>query len=109
MGFEAIGQISAVCGCITAVGAVVALIIALIKRAKAPNEAQDHRLDEIEKRLDQHDQCLKNDLERLDKFEAGNRIMQRGMLALLAHGIDGNDIESMKKVKDDLHKFLIEH
>ena len=109
MGFEVVGQISAVCGCITAVGAVVALIIALIKRAKAPNENQDRRLDEIEKRLAEHDQCLKNDLDRLNRFEEGNRIMQRCMLALLSHNIDGNDVESMKKVKEDLQEYLIKH
>lgn len=116
MGFEAIGKITTVCGCITAIGAVAALIIALVRKFKEPNVLQDKRLDELETRLekidarlDDHDQYFKNDLMRFEKLEEGNRIMQQCMLALLSHGIDGNDVESMQKAKKDLQDYLIYH
>ena len=46
--------------------------------------------------------------ERLDKIEEVNTITQRALLALLAHGIDGNDIEAMRKAKAELTDYLIE-
>lgn len=48
------------------------------------------------------------DFNRLNKLEEGNIVTQRALLALLAHGIDGNDIKAMKKAKTDLTNHLIE-
>lgn len=112
---ETVGAIAAVCGCITAVGAVVLLIVAIIKKAKAPNakqnerlEAHDKRLDDHEKRIDLHDEYFKNDLQRFSRIDAGNRVVQRALLALLSHNIDGNDIEPMRRAKQELQDYLIE-
>ena len=49
-----------------------------------------------------------NDYNRLNQLEEGNIITQRALLALLAHGIDGNDIEAMRKAKAELTDYLIE-
>ena len=35
--------------------------------------------------------------------------MQKCMLALLSHGIDGNDIEQMQQARSDLNEYLINH
>ena len=32
----------------------------------------------------------------------------KALLALLRHGIDGNDVEGMKKVKSELEQYLID-
>ena len=113
--FEAVEKTTAVSWCITAIAAVVLLVVAIVKKAQAPNDAQNKRIDSIERdltelreRLDDHDQYFRNDLRRFERIETGNRIMQRCMLALLAHGIDGNDIDSMRKAKQDLQDYLIE-
>ena len=45
-----------------------------------------------------------------DRFEAmdtGNRITQRAILALLDHGIDGNNIRQMQDAKEELQNHLI--
>ena len=44
----------------------------------------------------------------MQRLEEGNKITQRALLALLAHGIDGNDVDAMKKAKTDLTNYLIE-
>ena len=49
----------------------------------------------------------REDYERLNQLEEGNAITQRALLALLAHGIDGNDIEAMKQAKAELTDYLI--
>jgi hypothetical protein len=76
--------------------------------AKAPNAKQDERLDKVEKRLDDHDACLAADKKRLDSIDKGDRAIQKALLALLDHGIDGNNTEQMKRAKEELQNHLIE-
>ena len=78
-----------------------------IQTAKAPNVKQDERLDKVEKHLEEVDQFLAMDKKRLDSIEDGNRATQRALLALLDHGIDGNNIEQMQHAKEALQNHLI--
>lgn len=98
----------ALCGAIVAVAAAIGVIVSAVKKAKTPNQKQNERLDNLEHRVDRHDELLGNDKKRLDKIDEGNRVTQRALLALLKHGIDGNDIESMRKAESDLETYLIE-
>lgn len=104
---QLIGGIVSICGLITAVAAVIALITNAIKKAKAPNQLQDERIENLEKKLEEIEKELACDYKRFEKIGEGNRIMQRCMLALLQHGIDGNDIETLKAAKNDLNEYLI--
>ena len=102
-----ITQVIAVCSLITGIAAVIAVIVSLVKKAKEPNNVQNARLDRCENEIENLRDLLKEDNRRVEKIEEGNRIMQRCMLALLSHGIDGNDIAGMKKAKEDLQDYLI--
>lgn len=82
-------------------------IVVAVKAAKAPNDMQNKRLDALEKRMDGIDAKLDNDNRRLDSIEAGNRASHQALLALLDHGIDGNNIEQMKDAKETLQRHLI--
>ena len=53
------------------------------------------------------DEYLALDKRRLDNMDEGNRVTQRALLALLAHGIDGNNVEQMEKAKSALEEHLI--
>lgn len=101
-------SVLAICGAITAVAAAAAVIVSLVKKAKVPNEVQNSRLDALEEKVNTHDEYFENDDKRLKNIENGNRITQKALLALLAHGIDGNDVDGMKKAKDELQHYLIE-
>lgn len=74
---------------------------------KAPNAIQDERLNRVEKHLEEVDGFLAIDKKRLDSIEDGNRATQRALLALLDHGIDGNNIEQMQHAKEALQSHLI--
>jgi hypothetical protein len=78
-----------------------------IQTAKAPNVKQDERLDKVEKHLEEVDNFLAIDKKRLDSLDEGNRATQRALLALLDHGIDGNNIEQMQHAKEALQNHLI--
>lgn len=82
-------------------------IVTAVKTAKAPNEAQDTRLDALEADMKQVKAFLTNDKKHLEALDEGNRVTQRALLALLAHGIDGNNVRQMEEAKHDLEEHLI--
>lgn len=78
-----------------------------IRAAKAPNARQDERLTDLEEWRKGVDEKLAADKKRLDMIDTGNRATQRALLALLDHGIDGNNIEQMQHAKEELQNHLI--
>ena len=101
------GAVLAVASAIVLLANCAENIAKAIRTAKAPNEKQDQRLDAVEKRLEEVDRYLGNDKRRLDSIEIGNRATQRAILALLDHGIDGNNIKQMQDAKTELQSHLI--
>ena len=82
-------------------------IVKAVKAAKAPNVHQDERLDDLETWRKEVDAKLNRYNKRLDGIEEDNKVTQRALLALLDHGIDGNNIEQMQKAKEALRDYLI--
>lgn len=82
-------------------------IVKIVKTAKAPNVQQDERLTALEEWRKGVDQKLDNDKKHLETIDEGNRATQRALLALLDHGIDGNNIEQMQHAKEELQNHLI--
>lgn len=107
-----------IAGGFVTIAAAVAVIIKIVKAAKRPNELQNAEIDKMHKRQDrfeerldkmtrEYEEFFRRDKERLDVIESGNRVIQRAILALLSHGIDGNDVASMKNAKKELEEYLI--
>ena len=82
-------------------------IVKAVKAAKAPNQKQDERLKALEDWKRTVDIKLNSDNDRLICIEDGNRATQRALLALLDHGIDGNNIKQMQDAKEALQDHLI--
>ena len=82
-------------------------IVKVVKVAKAPNDAQNKRLDELEDWRKGVDRILASDKIHFDSLDDGNRVTQRAILALLDHSIDGNNIDQMKHAKEELQNHLI--
>lgn len=74
---ELFQAVLAVCGAITAIAAAVAVIVSLIRKAKAPNQIQNDRLKALEEGQKTHRELLDKDNKRLQHIEEGNRITQR--------------------------------
>ena len=85
----------------------VKTIVEIVKAAKAPNAKQDERIKVLEVWRTEVDGKLNNDNERLEAIATDNRVTQRALLALLDHGIDGNNIKQMQDAKEDLQAHLI--
>ena len=82
-------------------------IVKAVQAAKAPNVRQDERLTALETWREEVDGKLTHDHERFENLDSGNRVTQRALLALLDHGIDGNNIEQMQHAKEELQNHLI--
>lgn len=83
-------------------------IVKAWKAAKAPNVKQDERITALEDWRRTVDGKLDRDNDRLESIEEGNRASQRALLALLDHGIDGNNIKQMQDAKEILQNHLID-
>ena len=104
---QLIAGIAAICGTITALAAVVALIAKLINKAKAPERAQDDRIRALEIDVEQLKKWAANDKAAIKDIEEGNRVTQTALLALLSHAIDGNNTDELRKAKNSLNEYLI--
>ncbi len=54
------------------------------------------------------DRFLVNDQQRLENMEAANKVICRGILALLSHEINGNSIDKLKSSQAEITDYLIE-
>lgn len=102
-----LGGILAVAGAISTLGGAANWIVKLVQVFKAPNAEQDKQLAELQEWRKGVDQKLDNDNRRLIRSEQGERVTQRALLALLAHGIDGNHQKQMEEAKEELQNHLI--
>ena len=92
---------------ITTLASAAEKIVKAWKAAKAPNLKQDKRLDDLEAWKAEVDRKLMNDNAHLINIDSDNRVTQRALLALLDHGIDGNNIKQMQHAKEELQEHLI--
>lgn len=83
-------------------------IAAALQAAKAPNAAQNERIKALEDRMDEVDRKLSDDKQQLDEIHEGLRASYQAQLALLDHGIDGNNIKQMQDAKKVLQQHLID-
>ena len=102
-----VGAILAVSGAISTLGAAANWLVKLVQVFKAPNAEQDKRLERLETHMQEVDRFLATDKERLDSIDDSTRVTQRALLALLAHGIDGNHQKQMEDAKTELELHLI--
>lgn len=112
---ELIAVVISICGAITGIGAVIALLVKAVDRIKAPERAQDKRIELIELKLDKQEKTIEkfkeffaNDDNRFKSIEKSNKITQGALLALLKHALNGNDINSLKDAEKTLESYLID-
>lgn len=96
-----------VCGGLMTICNFCMIIASIIGKVKSPYKELKTELDEVKNKLKEHDSFFDSDKKKLDMLEEGNRVTQKALLALLAHGIDGNSISAMTEARDELQKYLI--
>lgn len=65
-------------------------------------------VDDLKKWQTEVDDKLKKDNDRLKTLEDGNRVICRGIMALLSHEVNGNSDDKLKKSLDEIQEYLLE-
>lgn len=82
-------------------------IVSVVHAARAPDAAQNARLAALEADMQQVKQYLSTDKTQIDRLTEGDQVSKRSLLALLDHGLDGNNIKQMRDAKEELENYLI--
>ena len=104
-----VGGILALAGAVSTIGSAVEKIVKVVKAAKAPEQQQNAEIEEIKSRLDKVEKKLDNDKIQIADAKECNHVLTKGMLALLEHGINGNNIDQMRDAKNGVEAYLINH
>lgn len=93
-------------GAINTIGSAIEKIAKAKKAVEAPNAAQDEKIADHEKRISRLERHQENDHKELNAIREYNRISALAQIALLDHGLDGNNIKPMQDAKDELNHWL---
>lgn len=109
-----LGVLGSLCAAAITIDKVLDIIHKYIKKAKAPDDAQNKRIDAIEKRLaavetvsTQHAAALRRDMTRFDGIDEKMRLVLAGVQNLLDAQLSGNNREGMQKSKTDINNYLL--
>lgn len=109
-----LGILGSLCAGAITLDKVLDIIHKYIKKAKGPDDAQNKRIDTIEKRLTaveavstQHAAALRRDLTRFDGIDEEMRLVLVGVQNLLDAQLSGNNREGMQKSKSDINNYLL--
>ena len=109
-----LGILGSLCAAAITIDKVMDIIHKNIKKAQAPDDAQNKRIDTIEKRLaavetvsTQHAAALRRDLTRFDGLDEEMRLVLVGVQNLLDSQLSGNNREGMQKSKSDINNYLL--
>lgn len=109
-----LGVLGSLCAATITIDKVLEIIHKYVKKAQAPDAAQDKRMDELDKRIGtleqgqlQHTQALARDLRRFDGIDEEIRLVLVGVQNLLDSQLSGNNREGMQKSKSDINNYLL--
>lgn len=104
-----------VSGFVFALDKVLDIIHKYVKKAQAPDDAQNKRLDEMDKRLQtletgyaQHSLALGRDLSRFGEIDEVNRLTLEAVRALLESKLTGNNVAAIQASKSKIDNYLME-
>lgn len=109
-----LGILGSLCAAVITIDKVLEIIHKYIKKAQAPDDAQNKRMDTLEKKLGvleqgqlQHAQALARDLRRFDGLDEEMRLVLVGVQNLLDSQLSSNNREGMQKSKSDINNYLL--
>lgn len=109
-----LGVLGSLCAATITIDKVLEIIRKYVKKVQKPDNAQNKRIDTIEKRLaavetvsTQHAAALRRDMTRFDGIDEEMRLVLVGVQNLLDAQLSGNNREGMQKSKSDINNYLL--
>ena len=110
-----VGILGSVCAGAITLDKVLDIIHKYLKKAHAPDDAQDKRLDDLDVRLSaletgysQHSAALNRDLQRFDELNDAIIINLKAIRAVLVAQLSGDNVDAMSKSAEEIDKFIFE-
>lgn len=89
------------------VGGACAVLYKLIKPLIAVVQKDKTDRGVFEERINIIEQNQSNDVERFERQEELAKVQLKALLSLVNHMIDGNGIDGMKKIRNELQDILV--
>ena len=89
-------------GLVLSLIAIGGWIVVWKTKAEAPNKTQDERLTKLEMRMDNAEEKLSRDYDRMNEYDKTLKLNLRAQLALISHALDGNQTDELTEVKKEL-------
>lgn len=101
--------ILAIAGFITSVTAAVKIITDIIKKAKEPDQIQNQRIENVEKRVDAIEEKIDTLADKREKANEAWVLYMQALFDLINHELDGNHVDQLRKTRDDLQQFITKY
>jgi len=105
---EYINQFMVVCGWVITIGGAAGVLYTAYTKAKKPKDDIEARLTAMENDIKDIKEKLQNDYASINQNREDMNLLMRSMFALLENKITGNNVEGLKKTRDDLIAALTE-
>ena len=110
-----LGILGSLCAAAITIDKVLEIIHKYIKKAQEPDNAQNKRMDELDRRVgvletgySNHSAALSHDLEHFGALENAITILLRSNRAVLGAQLSGDNIKAMEQSAEEIDKFLYE-
>lgn len=110
-----LGILGSLCAAAITIDKVLEIIHKYIKKAQEPDNVQNKRLDDLDRRVGaletgytQHTAALSRDLSRFGDIDEVNRLTLQAVRALLEAQLTGNNVQAMQKSKAEIDNYLTE-
>lgn len=110
-----LGVLGSLCAGAITVDKVLDIIHKYLKKAQAPDTAQNLRLDDLDRRIGalekgylSHGAALTRDLSRFTEIDEVNRLTLEAVRALLESQLTGNNVPAMQASKEKIDNYLME-
>lgn len=105
---EIVNQIMVVCGWIITIGGAGTVLYTAYRKAREPKDDIENRLQTMEKDIKDIKSKLQTDYDSINQNREDMSLLMRSVFALIENKITGNNVEGLKKTRDDLIQALTE-
>ena len=102
------GQLAGLAALVLVLVGAYNTIMSAVKNYREEKKRKDAPVSTLETKVNEHEEKLKRDHERLTDLEESNRIILRALMAMLSHEINGNSDEKLRASFDEIQKYLIQ-
>lgn len=107
-GIEFFNEVLVICRNVSVIGAAAGVLYSAFKAAKKPQQDMENRITVIETDIKDIKSKLESDYNKINQNREDTQLLMRSMFNLIENKITGNNVEGLKKTRDELIHALTE-